>query len=88
MQTSNMIDYLLLTILIIPAIALAAKSTSGNNTGYFLLYIWLAGACIYGFLGLPHFIFGLSIFVFVAFIFRKKLEMKKWWSRSTNKTRN
>jgi hypothetical protein len=78
-------DFLLMAILMLPSVLIAIKSKSGSNAGFYVLYIWLANACIYGFSGVIYFIFGAVIFVLIAFIFREKLEMNKWWSSKLNK---
>ena len=78
-------DFLLIAILMLPAILIAIKSKSGSNAGFYVLYLWLVGACICSFFGVIYFIFGLSILVLIAFVSREKLEINKWMSSKLNK---
>lgn len=77
----GLLEFLIVIAVVLPSILIGFKSMSGSNTGFFVLYLWLAGGCIYGFLGVVYFIFGLLLFSLVAFIFREKLALSKWWSR-------
>ncbi|MBC3873743.1 hypothetical protein [Undibacterium flavidum] len=74
-------DYLLMMLFVLPAIVIAVKSKSGCNAGFYVFYLWMAGACIYSLLGLLHFVFGIAIFALIAFVFREKLEINKWLSK-------
>jgi hypothetical protein len=78
-------DLLLTTLLLLPNIGLAIKSTYGSNAGYFVFCAWVAGAIIYGIFGLWLFIYGLIILTLVALIFRDGLKLNQWSSNSTPK---
>lgn len=78
-------EFLLTTLLLLPSALIANRSVSGGGAGYFLLYSWLAEAVVYGVFGLEYFIFGLLVLLLMALIFRKKLDMNKWWSNKLKK---
>lgn len=71
-------------LLVVPSGLIAYRSIEGSRAGYFLLYLWIVEALIYGFLGLAAFICGLFVAVLIAYLFRRKLKLTNFWSNQSN----
>jgi hypothetical protein len=69
------------SLLLLPCLILAYSSAKGNKAGCFVLFAWLAGALIFGLLGLCLFLYGVAVVGLIAYIFRDRLDMQRWWSR-------
>ena len=79
------IDALYVMLAALPGLFIAYRSKSGSGTGFFVLYVWLAGAGVAAWLGMMGFTAFAAAVLLWAVVFRKNLNFQKWMRRAKDR---